>query len=226
LETAKYVSEEDLLQLLIDSAIIQEVRQAGEWGWVRGATTNPTLLAQSELPPEQTLQEMGKVLPGEIFYQLTGNNLESMQTEAAKAADILGDHLVLKIPATPLGFQATALLSNEYPVAVTSIFTAAQAMVAHCAGARYVLYYHNRAKHLLPAGQSERLPADMVSVLQGTDTQVVAASFKTPEEVIEARMAGAAKMSVKFDVLALLTQNEFSEQALREFEANGTGLLT
>ena len=65
----------------------------------------------------------------------------------------------------------------------------------------------------------------IVRALQGTDTQVVAAGLKTPEEVVGARMAGVTRLSVKFDVLAQLTQNEFSEQALREFEANGTGLL-
>ena len=213
------------MQLLIDSAVIKEVRQAFEWGWVKSATTNPSLLAKSELPPAMTLKEMAKILPGEIFYQLTGNTLEKMQTEAASAYDILGDHLVLKIPATPLGFQATALLSKKYTVAVTSIFTASQAMVAHCAGARYALYYHNRAKRLLPNGQGKHLAADLVSVLDSTNTQVVAASLKTPEEIVEARMAGVTMLSTKFEVLALLPQHELSEQALSEFKANGTGLL-
>lgn len=213
------------MQLLLDSAIIKEVRQAFEWGWVKSATTNPILLAQSELPPAMTLKEMRKILLGEIFYQLTGNDLESMQTEAARAFDILGEQLVLKIPATPLGFQATALLSSKYPVAVTSIFTAAQGLVAHNAGARYALYYHNRAKRLLPDGQGEFLAAGLVKVLEGTDTQVVAASFKTPTEIVEARLAGVRMISAKFDVLSLLPQHELSEQALQEFKANGTGLL-
>ena len=213
------------MQLIIDSAIINEVRQAFEWGWVKSATTNPSLLAQSELPPDQTLLEMSKILPGKIFYQLTGSSLESMQVEAGKADEILGEHLVLKIPATPLGFQATSLLSRKYTVAVTSIFTAAQGMTAHCAGARYALYYHNRAKRLLPDGQGKHLAVDLVSVLDGTDTQVVAASLKTPEEVVEARMAGVTMLSTKFDVLALLPQHELSEQALREFKTGGTGLL-
>lgn len=213
------------MQLLIDSAVIKEVRQAFEWGWVKSATTNPGLLAQSELPPAMTLKAMRKILPGEIFYQLTGNNLESMQTEAARAFDILGEQLVLKIPATSLGFQATALLSKKYPVAVTSIFTAAQGMVAHNAGASYALYYHNRAKRLLPDGQGMHLAADLIKVLDGTNTRVVAASLKTPEEIIEARMAGVTMLSAKFDVMALLPQHELSEQALKEFKASGTGLL-
>jgi transaldolase len=98
-------------------------------------------------------------------------------------------------------------------------------MVADNAGARYALYYHNRAKRLLPDGQGQQLPAELVNVLAGTDTQVVAASLKTPEELVEARLAGVTILSTKFDVLALMPQHEFSEQAVQEFKASGTGLL-
>ena len=64
-----------MMQILLDSAILDEARQAAAWGWVSGATTNPTLLAQSSLPPAETLRELGKLLPGQIFYQLTGKDL-------------------------------------------------------------------------------------------------------------------------------------------------------
>jgi transaldolase len=213
------------MQILLDSAIIKEAREAASWGWVNSATTNPTLLAQSELAPAAALKELGKIFKGHIFYQLTGEDLDSIQKEAALAFDILGAQLVLKIPATSLGFQATTVLSRQYPCAVTSIFSPAQAMVAHAAGARYALYYHNRAKRLLPEGQGERLPSELVAVLSGTDTQVVAASLKTPQEMVEARLAGVTILSTKFDVLALMPLHEFSEQALKEFKATGTGLL-
>lgn len=212
------------IQLLLDSAILEEARQAAAWGWVRGATTNPTLLTHSELPPAQALKELGNLLPGHIFYQLTGTDLESMQKEAAIAANILGQQLVLKIPASALGIQAAARLSGEYPCAVTSIFNAAQALAAHAAGARYALYYHNRAKRLLENG--ERLAAELVSVLEGSGTEVVAASLKSPAELVEARRAGVCILSAPFAVLAQLPVNEFSEQACQDFQARGSGLLT
>jgi len=211
------------MQLLLDSAIIKEARQAAEWGWISGVTINPTLLAQSELPPAAALKELGIIFKGEIFYQLTGEDLRSMQAEAAKAFKILGGQLVLKIPATSLGFQATAQLSKKYPCAVTSIFSPEQAMVAYAAGARYALYYHNRAKRLLPHG--DRLAAELVQVLNGTDTKVIAASLKTPQEMVEACMAGITILSAKFEVLAFLPQHELSELALQEFKKTGRGLL-
>ena len=211
------------IQLLLDSAILDEARQAAGWGWVSGATTNPTLLAKSALSPAETLREISRLLKGQIFYQLTGATIEAMKEEAKLADEILGSQLVLKIPATDLGFQAAARLSKNYICAITSLFTPAQALVAHASGARYALYYHNRAKRLLKNGS--RLASQLVEVLAGTGTQVVAASLKTPDELVEARQAGVSILSAKFEVLAQLPLNEFSQAALDAFHASGTGLL-
>lgn len=211
------------MQLLLDSAIIEEARQAADWGWVSGATTNPTLLSQSSLPPAKTLKKLGKLFKGPIFYQLTGTTLAAMKEEVKMAEDILGSQLVLKIPATEPGFQAAARLSGKYTCAITSIFTPAQALVAHASGARFALYYHNRAKRLLKDGS--HLASKFVEVLTGTDTQVVAASLKTPDELVEVRMAGVPILSAKFEVLAQLPVNEHSQAALRDFNQTGTGLL-
>ena len=210
------------MQLLLDSAILDEARQAAEWGWVSGTTTNPTLLAKSGLPPAQTLKELGKLFKGQIFYQLTGDSVERMKQEAGLAADILGGQLVLKIPATELGFRAATRLSGDYTVAITSLYTPAQALTAHAAGARYALYYHNRAKRLLPDGAE--LASRLIQTLAGTDTLVVAASLKSPEELIESRMAGVPILSAPLSVLAALPQNEHSDAAVEEFRQTGTGL--
>ena len=211
------------MQLLLDSAIIEEAQQAADWGWVSGVTTNPALLAQSSLPPDKALKKISKLIDGPIFYQLTATTLDAIKSEASRAEDVLGKQLVLKIPATVLGFQACARLSKKFACAMTSIFTPAQALVAHAAGARFALYYHNRAKRLLADGAD--LAARLVEVLNRTDTRVVAASLKSPDELIEARMAGVAILSARFDVLAKLPVHELSEAALKEFQKNGIGLL-
>ena len=211
------------MQLLLDSAIIEEARQSAKWGWVSGVTTNPILLAKSDLSPEKTLKKLKKLFKGPIFYQLTGTTLDEMKDEAEKAAVILGKQLVLKIPATELGFITTAQLSKKYTCAVTSIFTPAQAMVANTAGARFALYYHNRAKRLLKNGK--KLASELVQVLKHTDTHLVAASLKTPEEVVEARTAGVSILSANFGVLTQMMTHDLSEAALEEFNQSGTGLL-
>jgi transaldolase len=215
--------EDHSMQLLLDSAILDEAKQAASWGWVSGATTNPSLLAKSDLAAAETLKEFRKLFEGSIFYQLTGDSVEAMTEEAQLAEEILADQLVLKVPATELGFRATAQLSVRYTVAITSLFTPAQAIVAHAAGAKYALYYHNRAKKLMPDGGD--LPEKLVDVLSGTETIVVAASLKSVDELIEARMAGVTILSAPFNVLSELPKNEFSDAAVADFRKNGIGLL-
>jgi transaldolase len=212
------------MQLLLDSAIIDDAIKVSKWGWVYGATTNPTLLALSNLSPEKTLLKMSKCFKGPVFYQLIGKTIDSMESEAKLASDILGKKLVLKIPATELGFLATNRLSKTFTCAVTSIFTPAQAMVAHVSGACYALYYHNRAKKLLTNGK--RLASELVKVLKNTSTKVVAASLKSPEEVVEARLAGVSILSTSYKVLSEMVQHDLSDSALQDFNQKGIGLIS
>ena len=78
------------MTLYLDLALVYEARVARDLGWVGGILTNPTLLAQSELPPEETLRALAAAMPGEIFYQLTAPDLESMLAEAWAANVLLG----------------------------------------------------------------------------------------------------------------------------------------
>lgn len=212
------------MTIFVDSAILEEVQQAASWGWIAGATTNPSLLAKSPLPPRETLQRMAEVLDGNIFYQLTSPTLEGMQHEALEAHRILQDQLVLKIPATTIGFQAAARLSDDYTCAITAIFSPEQALLAQACGARYAIYYHNRAKQWMPDGAE--LGPKMVRLLSGCDgIEVLAASFKNKEEVFEVAGAGVKHLTIKFDLLKTLTDNEFSQKAVDDFNATGCGIV-
>ena len=122
--------------IYLDSASIKEARMAVAMGWVKGITTNPTLLNKSN-SVEVCLKQLSAICPGELYYQLCGDNFDGMVTEAQKARAIIGDKLVLKIPATELGFQVTAHLSAKINCSVTAIYSPAQAAVASQAGAKY-----------------------------------------------------------------------------------------
>ena len=210
------------MQLLLDSADIDEAQKCAEWGWVYGITTNPAILAKSGIPAEKTLAKLKKIIKGPIFYQLTAKTVKEMKLEAKYAADILNKQLVLKIPACEIGFQAVTYLSKKYTCAVTSIFSPAQALVAHAAGAKYALYYHNRAKRLLDDGKD--LAHELVVALKRTNTIVVAASLKSPQEVVEARSAGVPILSTTFAVLQQMAQHDLSDQAIADFNRAGIGL--
>ena len=83
--------------IYLDSAIISEAETAIKLGWVKGITTNPTLLSKSNLSTEDTLSKLAAISPGELYYQLTATNFEEMLAEGRKAFEIIGEKTVLNI---------------------------------------------------------------------------------------------------------------------------------
>ncbi|MGK7954850.1 MAG: transaldolase family protein [Crocosphaera sp.] len=208
--------------IYLDSAIINDAKIAIQYGWVKGITTNPTLLAKSDLSPEETLQKLANLSPGELYYQLTATEAEAMIAEGKKAYQLIGEKTVLKIPATPLGFQVTASLSSHISCAVTAIYSSAQAAIAKEAGAKYAIAYVNRATRLL--GDGLALVKEMAKVLENSDTEILAASLKSPQEAAEALQAGAHHLTVPLDILTAMTTHELSEKTAIEFNEKGQGI--
>ncbi|MBP0030458.1 transaldolase family protein [Roseofilum sp. Guam] len=210
------------MAIYLDSALISEAQTAIEWGWVKGITTNPTLLSKSDQSPEETLRQLAAIAPDELFYQLTASTYEGMIAEAERAYEIIGEKTVLKIPATAIGFQATAHLSRLMDCSVTAIYSAAQAAIAQEAGAKYAIAYVNRATRLL--GDGLALVQSMAKILQGTNTQILAASLKSPDEAASALQAGADVITVPLNLLQQMTTHLLSEQTVVEFNQNGRGI--
>ncbi len=208
--------------IYLDSALIEEAQIATAMGWVKGITTNPTLLAKSNLSPETTLQKLANISPGELYYQLYGDDFDSMVAEARKSQELIGDKLVLKIPATPLGFRVTAYLSSDITCSVTAIYSAAQTKIAAEAGAKYAIAYVNRATRLL--GDGIALVKDMAQILINSDTTILAASLKSPEESALALLAGASHLTVPLSLLEAMATHKFSEETVLQFQTQGIGI--
>jgi transaldolase len=208
--------------IYLDSALMSEAKIAEKLGWVKGITTNPTLLAKSDLAPKETLKKLAAISPGELYYQLMATDFEGMVTEGRQAFKIVGEKLVLKVPATTVGFQVVTRLSLEIPCAVTAIYSAAQAVVAAEVGADYAIAYVNRATRLL--GDGLQLVREMASVLQGSQTRILAASLKSPEEAAAALQAGAYHLTLPLPVLQAMAIHELSEQTVEEFKQKGRGI--
>ncbi len=208
----------------LDSAQPEEAQTAARWGWVSGITTNPRILAAAGLPPALALKALAKAMPrGPIFYQLTAPDLDGMRREAAQAAELLGPRLVLKIPANERGFEAAAQLSGSYAVAVTAIFDASQAMVAAACGAKYAIVYYHRAVALLE--DAFGMMQAFADVLQGSDTLPLAASLKSPDDVVSARQLGFTHLTLPLDVLQSMMEHPTTQHVCEEFNAEGVGLL-
>jgi len=208
--------------LYLDSALIKEAKAIKDWGWIKGITTNPTLLAQSDRSPEETLSRLAELSPGELYYQLTASDYEGMIAEGRQAYDLIGRKTVLKIPATEIGFRAVAHLSSDIDCAVTAIYSPAQAAVAQEAGAKYAIAYVNRATRLL--GNGFDLVKAMAEILKGSSTEILAASIKSSEEAAASLQAGADHLTLQLPILKAITTHPYSETTVEDFNRNGVGI--
>lgn len=210
------------MAIWIDSAILEEVKEARRLGWVSGVTTNPLLLAKASLSPEQTLRSLSKLNIGPVFYQCIASNINILLAEARAAYEILGKHLVLKLCPNPESYQFVAGVSEEYACCITAVYSPAQALVAQAAGARYVAIYVNRATRL--GGDGPKLVREVAQVLKNSPVEILAASIKSPEEAVSAMVAGAHHLTLPLEVLKALMHNEISARTSNDFLENGVGI--
>ena len=226
------------MSFYVDTALQSEAKKAKELGWVRGVTTNPLLIARSGRSAEDVLNSMLDLGFQQIFYQLTSATLDAMQEEAAKAKEIVGQRLVLKIAPTNLGFSALPVLCSVAPCCLTALYSVAQVRIAAELGASYTAIYVNRASRLLAEAANTyccgadgevldrgvRVAGHAVKALLGTSTSVLAASLKSVEEVEAVLAVGVRDATLSYDVLKQLPSHELSRQAVEEFEQEGVGL--
>lgn len=210
------------MAIYLDSANLDEARQASNFGWVRGVTTNPSLMANSGEEPETILAGMGELGFHQIYYQLVSQNLDDMLTEAYKACGIVRDGLVLKVAPTEAGFRFVAKYGSELLCCVTAVFNPMQALIAREVGARYVAVYVNRATKQM--GDGLALVGEVVKTLAGSQTEIVAASLKSTKEAVAALLTGAQHITVPFEVLANLNTHPLSVQTIEQFAAEGVGI--
>jgi transaldolase len=205
------------MSLYLDSADLNDARQAQALGFVAGVTTNPALIARTGRQPLDTLAGLVEIFEGPVFYQLTGATLQDRLEEAWEAYNIRPDRVVLKVPTTAENLSLVAKLSPDIPCAMTAIFSAAQVYLAAQAGARYVIPYVNRSTRLL--GDGPGLVRAMRTVLEGTGAEILAASVKSPEEAVEALCAGAHHLTLPLDIIMAMGEHALSHQAIAEFAA-------
>ena len=211
------------MSIFLDSAKLDEARFAQELGWVTAITTNPVLLANSGLAPEEALSQLAKLGFEYLFYQLTASTIPEMEKEARLAREIVGKSLVLKVSPDEMGFRFVAQNSAHFLFCPTAIYSPAQALVARVAGARFVALYVNRATRLL--GDGIELVRSVAAVLAGSQTEIVAASLKSKEEAVQAFTAGAKHITVPFDVLQSLVVHSLAIETIDQFRKEGIGLL-
>ncbi len=205
------------MALFLDSANLEDARRAASLGFVVGATTNPGLLARAgHTDGLQALEALCPLFPGTVFYQLLGRTPEEMQSESVPFLS-LAENIGLKVPCTIRGLAFTAQVSARTTVAVTGVFTPAQAYLAAQAGAEYVIPYVNRVTR--STGDGPGLVGQMAAILDPTDCEILAAGIKSAAEAVDTLLAGAHHVSLPLDVILAMAENPLTEKAVNDFEA-------
>jgi len=205
------------MKFFIDTANVEEIRTAEEWGLLDGVTTNPSLVAKEKRPFKELIEEICTVVDGPVSAEAVSLDAEGMIAEARDLAKI-HKNIVVKIPMTLEGMKAVKKVSAEgIKTNVTLIFSATQALMAAKAGATYVSPFVGRLDDIQNPGLD--LIADIVEIFEnyGYPTEVIVASVRGPLHVSDSALIGAHVATIPFKVLAQLAKHPLTDIGIESF---------
>jgi len=206
------------MKLFLDSAIIDEVKQAASWGIVDGVTTNPSLIKKSGRDFKEVVEEICEVLPdGAISAEVLSEDTDGMLKEAREFAG-WKKNIVIKIPMTSEGLKAVKVLAGEgIRTNVTLVFSANQALLAAKVGATYVSPFVGRLDDNGQDGMA--LISEIVQIFgnYGFATEIIVASVRHPMHVTESALLGAHVATVPFKVMEQLFKHPLTESGIKKF---------
>lgn len=208
------------MKFFVDTADINEIREAVSLGVCDGVTTNPSLVAKTGKSLRQVVSEIVEAVDGPISVESTALDFDGMMREAHEYAAI-HDNIVVKLPMTREGIRATRACSKEgIDVNVTLIFTPAQALLAAKAGARYVSPFIGRLDDISQEGMG--VIEDIVTIFSNYDfeTEVLVASVRHPVHVVQAAKLGADVSTIPFKVLDALFNHPLTDLGIARFLAD------
>lgn len=211
------------MRFFIDTADVNEIRDAAAMGIVAGVTTNPSLIAKSGRDFKEVIEEITSLVDGPISGEVkaTTTDAAGMIAEGREIAAI-HPNMVVKIPMTGEGLKAIATLSKEgIKTNCTLIFTANQALLAARAGATYVSPFLGRLDDISESGIEliEKIVA-IFGQYPEIDTQIIAASIRNTTHVTECALAGADIATVPYKVLMQMLKHPLTDAGIEKFKAD------
>ena len=206
------------MQLFLDTANLDEIREGARWGVISGITTNPSLVAKETGTDFQTIiREITEIVRGPVSAEVTSLAAEDMIREGREYAS-WSEHVVVKVPATPAGLTACRALSDAgIKVNYTLCFSLNQGLLGALAGATYISPFIGRLDDIGEDGM--QVVRDLVEVfrVQNLPTKVLAASIRHPMHVTVAAKAGAQVATLPFKVLQQMIQHPLTDAGLEKF---------
>ncbi|MCA9635490.1 MAG: fructose-6-phosphate aldolase [Myxococcales bacterium] len=208
------------MQLFIDTADVQEIREAAELGLLDGVTTNPTLVAATGRPMRECLTEICSIVPGPVSGEVLATTYDEMLAEARELATI-APNIVVKIPLIRDGLRVVKVLTGEgIKTNVTLCFSPLQAVLAAKAGATYISPFVGRLDDVGHEGMDVVHQIIEIYGNYGYDTKVLVASVRSPLHVLTAMQMGADVATIPFKVIGQLIKHPLTDVGLARFIAD------
>lgn len=215
------MSEKEItIKLIIDDAHIDQIKKIYEFYPVDGVTTNPSILAKSGRKPYEVLREIREFIgsEAELHVQAVAKTAEGMIEDAHRIIAELGTNTYVKIPAVPEGFKAMKELNKEgILITATAIYTPLQGFLAGKCGASYAAPYINRIDNMGYNGIQVAKQMHDIFKKNNLKTEVLAASFKNSQQVLELCEYGVGASTVAPEVIERLVKNQAITAAIEDF---------
>jgi transaldolase len=208
------------MKFFIDTANLDEIKEAATLGILDGVTTNPTLLAKEKGEATEIFRQICEIVEGPVNAEVISLNWEGIVTEGRELAKI-GNNIVVKIPMTKDGLKAVKVFASEgIKTNVTLIFTATQALLAARAGATYVCPFVGRVDDISSPGMDLISQIKQIFINYKLDTEIIVASIRSPLHVQDSALIGADIATVPFKVINQLFIHPLTENGIKQFLAD------
>ena len=205
------------MKLFIDTADVDQIREAASWGIVDGVTTNPTHVSKTGRSPIELYEEICSLVDGPISLETVALDADQIVTEARQLAKI-ADNAVIKVPIIREGMKAVKRLADEgIRTNVTVTFSPLQALVAAKAGASYISPFVGRLDAVGHFGMDLVRQIKQIYDNYLFDTEIIVAAVRHPQHVLEAALAGADICTMRFEQLQQLYDHPLTDKGIEMF---------
>jgi len=205
------------MKFFIDTADVNQIREAESLGILDGVTTNPTLVSKTGRPFRETIEEICTIVNGPVSAEVVSTDVEGILKEARELSKI-ADNIVVKVPLIKEGLKAVKILASEgIHVNVTLCFSSNQALLAAKVGATYISPFVGRLDDKGHTGIEVIEEIRTIYDNYGFETQIIVASVRNPLHVRDAALMGADIATIPFDVFNKIVQHPLTDEGLKSF---------
>jgi transaldolase len=212
------------MKFFIDTASLDQIKEARDLGILDGVTTNPSLMAKEGITGEQNIinhyKKICDIVEGDVSAEVISTNFDGMVEEGKRLAD-LADNIVVKIPMIKEGIKAISYFSeNDIRTNCTLVFSAGQAILAAKAGATYLSPFIGRIDDTNWRGMDLIAEIAEIYAIQGYMTEILAASIRSSMHIVEAAKAGADVVTCPLNAIYGLLKHPLTDIGLEKFLAD------